>query len=106
MKCMVKRRPRNGDWLSRYAMSLAGLPARINALMNLPSTSGAIASASMPSNPCLRQLVDIVGILQSSGDTTHPQFHAAPHLGRNVAPNHYVGNSEPASRLEHAKRFA
>src|SRR4029079_2447149 len=45
-------------------------------------------------------------LLESAGDTTHPQLHIVPQLRRHVSPDHYVRDREPAAWLQHPKGFA
>src|SRR5262245_64533051 len=95
--------------------------------MNLPSTAGAMAAASMPSRsrnalgvlgpvdagrfeldrlePGLGQLVPILRLLEGPGHASDPQLDAAPDRGRHLAAHDDVGDREAPARLEHAKGF-
>ena len=42
---------------------------------------------------------------QRSRHAAHPELHARAHIGGDLAPDHDVGDGEPAARLEHAERL-
>ena len=105
-----------------------GLVARMNALRNLPSTCGAMASTSRPASvrnvPGVfdavgargfednvgesrgGQLGAVVVLVERAGDAANPEHHALADRVRHFAADDDVGNGEAAAGLEHAERLA
>ena len=113
---------RRGSPAQQPATRYAGLRARTNALMNLPSTWGAIASASSPApartrgrsprgrcasapsrSPRTRPWRACRGTPDSSSAPATQPIHSSTLrriCGRDLAPHHHVGHGEPSARLQ------